>query len=161
MKKKIDYNITGAAGEFFVAAELSRRGFIATLTLKNTPLVDVIATNFDTGITLNIQVKTRSERNNQGWILSDKVEKESIIKNHYFIFVNLEDKKNLPEYYIIPADVFAKYQQQKHKKWLSGVRINGTQRKDSSLRNFKPSTEDASFADMYKNNWSLLTDLLN
>ncbi len=109
MEKKIDYNITGATGEFFVAAELSRRGFIATLTLKNTPLVDVIATNFETGISLNIQVKTRSERNKQGWILSDKVEKETAIKNHYFIFVNLEDKKSLPEYYIIPADVFAKY----------------------------------------------------
>jgi hypothetical protein len=28
------YNITGVAGEYFVAAELSRRGWIATLTLK-------------------------------------------------------------------------------------------------------------------------------
>ncbi len=30
------YNITGVAGEYFVAAELSRRGWIATITLKNT-----------------------------------------------------------------------------------------------------------------------------
>jgi len=28
---------TGIAGEFFVAAELSKRGWIATLTAKNTP----------------------------------------------------------------------------------------------------------------------------
>ncbi|MEK7088664.1 MAG: hypothetical protein AAB913_00865 [Patescibacteria group bacterium] len=38
--KKQDYTITGVSGNFFVAAELSRRGLIATLTLKNTPLVD-------------------------------------------------------------------------------------------------------------------------
>jgi hypothetical protein len=34
------YNITGVAGEYFVAAELSRRGWIATLTLKNTPNIE-------------------------------------------------------------------------------------------------------------------------
>jgi hypothetical protein len=34
---------TGIAGEFLVAGELSMRGWIATLTAKNTPHVDVLA----------------------------------------------------------------------------------------------------------------------
>ena len=69
--KRQDYNITGISGEFFVAAELSRRGLIATMTLKNTPLVDVIATN-DKGKVASIQVKARSEKNKQGWMLGAK-----------------------------------------------------------------------------------------
>ena len=70
--KKFDYNITGSAGEFIVAAELSRRRIIATLTLKNTPLIDVIATNPKKGLVANIQVKTRSRLNKQGWVLNKK-----------------------------------------------------------------------------------------
>ena len=29
--------LTGAAGEYYVAAELSRRGWLATVTIKNAP----------------------------------------------------------------------------------------------------------------------------
>jgi len=50
------YNITGVAGEYFVAAELSRRGWIAVLTLKNTPNIDLIATTPDGKRAVNIQV---------------------------------------------------------------------------------------------------------
>jgi Holliday junction resolvase-like predicted endonuclease len=68
--RRAAYNITGVAGEYFVAAELSRRGWIATMTIKNTPNIDVIATTIDGKRSINIQVKTRSIGNRQGWILS-------------------------------------------------------------------------------------------
>src|SRR5215212_101083 len=51
---------TGIAGEFFVAAELSKRGWIATLTAKNTPDVDVLASRPTGDVHARIQVKTRS-----------------------------------------------------------------------------------------------------
>ena len=35
--------LSGVAGEYFVAAEMSRRGYIASLTLKNTRGIDVLA----------------------------------------------------------------------------------------------------------------------
>ncbi len=72
---RVTYNITGVAGEYFVAAELSRRGWIATLTLKNTPHIDVIATKPDGSWSVNIQVKTRSIKNRYGWILNRTIEK--------------------------------------------------------------------------------------
>ena len=52
--RRAAYNITGVAGEYFVAAELSRRGWIAAMTIKNTPNIDVIATTLDGRRTLNI-----------------------------------------------------------------------------------------------------------
>jgi len=51
---------TGIAGEFFVAGELSKRGWIASLTAKNTPDVDVLASRPTGNVHARIQVKTRS-----------------------------------------------------------------------------------------------------
>ena len=39
--------LTGVSGEYFVAAELSRRGYIASITLRNTAGVDVLASSAD------------------------------------------------------------------------------------------------------------------
>ncbi len=155
-KKKYDNNITGASGEFFVAAELSRRGIIATLTIKNAPLIDVIATNLANGKMANIQVKTRSERNKQGWLLNSKVELRSSIKNHFYIFVNLYDINMLPEYYIIPNNIFARYVARKHSEWKAKPDRKGSPHKDTDVRNFKPSTDDKQFAEKYLNNWEIL-----
>jgi hypothetical protein len=37
--------LTGVAGEYFVAAELSRRGYIASISLRNTRGIDILVTN--------------------------------------------------------------------------------------------------------------------
>ena len=81
------------AGEYFVAAELSRRGWIATLTLKNTPNIDAIATTLDGSRTINIQVKTRSIGNRQGWILNKGIETILPGNNFYIAFVDLVEKE--------------------------------------------------------------------
>jgi hypothetical protein len=56
--KKISGGLSGVAGEYFVAGELSRRGYIATLTLKNTKEIDILASNTDARKSIGIQVKT-------------------------------------------------------------------------------------------------------
>jgi len=155
--KKYDYNITGASGEFFVAAELSRRGIIATLTIKNAPLIDVIATNLANGKTANIQVKTRSERNKQGWLLNSKVENISSTKNHFYVFVNLYNINHLPEYYIIPHNLFATYQQNKMRVWMGKMGRGGIKHENNNIRNFKPAKDDKAFAEKYLNNWDVLS----
>ena len=37
--------VAGVAGEYFVAAELSRRGLIASISMRNTRGIDILATN--------------------------------------------------------------------------------------------------------------------
>ena len=49
MPKKLSTIQTGVAGEYFVAAELSRRGYVASLTLRNTRGIDVLASNAECG----------------------------------------------------------------------------------------------------------------
>src|SRR5882757_10010201 len=102
-------NITGVSGEYFAAAELSRRGWIAVLTLKNTPNIDLIATTQDGSRTVNIQVKTRSVGNRKGWILTKGIETIVPGNNFYIVFVDLQGIDSKPDYYIIPKNLFAEW----------------------------------------------------
>ncbi len=147
-------NIVGVAGEYFVAAELSQRGIIATLTLKNTPRIDVLATNLETGGTANIQVKTMSIENTAGWRLSKRDEEPSSVKNFYYVFVNLNGSGKLPEYYIIPHGKLSLMLRKDHKEWLS-VKPG---RKDTSIRVFDPyrRKKQRIFGEKFKNNWGAL-----
>jgi hypothetical protein len=62
-------NLVGTAGEYYVCAELCRRGFLALFTPKNNPLFDVVAANPVGTKAISIQVKTRSVHNKHGWKL--------------------------------------------------------------------------------------------
>lgn len=146
--------IIGIAGEYFVAAELSQMGIIATLTLKNTPSIDVLATNIENGKFANIQVKTMSPNNKYGWRLSEKDEKSSKIKYHYYVLVNLQGLGALPEYYVIPQVELAKLLYKDHREYLAG----GKNRKDTTMRMFDPYRREKQkkFGEKYKNNWKIL-----
>ena len=54
--------LAGVSGEYFVAAELSRRGFIASITLRNTRGNDIVGTNASASKTVTIQCKTSRKR---------------------------------------------------------------------------------------------------
>lgn len=157
IKKKKDirqaYNITGVAGEYFVAAELSRRGWIATLTLKNTPNIDCIATTPDGQRTINFQVKTRSIGNRQGWILTKGIENIVSGDNFYIAFVDLVGQSEKPDYFLIPKNLFAKWSAGRHKKWLASEGRNGHVRVDNPIRTFdRPAFSEF---EKYHNNWDI------
>ena len=153
--------IVGVSGEYFVAAELSQMGIVATLTLKNTPSIDILATNLENGKFVNIQVKTMSIGNKYGWRLGKKDEEKSDINNYYYILVNLQGTGKQPEYYIIPQEIFSRYIHDDHRNWLAGSKKDGGKRKDTDIRCFDPyrRNEQAEFGKKYKNNWDIL-DLL-
>lgn len=48
---------TGAAGEFYVAAQLSQRGWAASLLLGNARHINILARHAETGTTIAAQVK--------------------------------------------------------------------------------------------------------
>jgi hypothetical protein len=153
VSRRASYNITGVAGEYFVAAELSRRGWIATLTLKNTPNIDVIATTPDGHRTLNIQVKTRSIGNRQGWILSKSIEKLVAGDNFYIAFVDLKGKDERPDYFLIPKNLFAKWMDRRHVEWLATPGRAGRMHVDNPIRCFdRPQFK---VFERYHNNWDI------
>lgn len=57
-KSQINKMMTGLAGEYMVAAKMNLRGWIANLTLKNFPGIDIFGLNPETGQHIGIQVKS-------------------------------------------------------------------------------------------------------
>ena len=71
---KLTKSLSGAAGQYFVAAELSRRGIIATVTLRNARGIDILASNESATRSVSIQVKT-NQYSERKWLLDKKAEK--------------------------------------------------------------------------------------
>src|SRR5207247_3558806 len=63
--------LTGVAGEYFVAAELSRRGYIASISLRNTRGIDILATNEAATRSITIQCKT-NQSGARNWMLNER-----------------------------------------------------------------------------------------
>ena len=157
-KKKSMKGIVGVAGEYFVAAELSQRGIVATMTLKNTPYIDILAANLENGKTANIQVKTLSIDNNAGWHLGPKDGEPSGVANHFYVLVNLQGQGMSPKYIILPKKEFSIFLKTKQKKWESGKKRDGMPRKKTNMWIFDPYRNELSrkFAEKYINNWGIL-----
>ena len=101
-----DRTRTGIAGEFFVAAELSKRGWIATLTAKNTPDVDVLAARPTGDTHARIQVKTRTS----AYKYAHRVGREIglVGDNDFLVLVDLGEAGENPRYWIEPTRVAAR-----------------------------------------------------
>ena len=91
---------TAIAGEFFVAGELSKRGWIATLTAKNTPDCDILAARPTGDTHARIDVKTRSGRYQYAW-RPGKVRMSG--ERDFVVFVDLGNEDESPWYWIVPA----------------------------------------------------------
>lgn len=133
---KLNKQLSGIAGEYYVAAELSRRGYLAAITLRNSDGVDILISNIDGDKLFSIQVK--STQNKRKWILSQKVETEFSEKK-YLVFVNIPSDINIkPEFIIVHSKVLANHIYNGHRDWLSKPGKNGKIRNDSSVRQFDP-----------------------
>jgi hypothetical protein len=95
-----DRNITGAAGVYFAAAELSQLGWIAALTRRYAPRTDVLAQRADSSRTVGIQVKTRLS----GWFqLGRSIPLPSSEgANEWFVLISLHGPGARPDFYIVP-----------------------------------------------------------
>lgn len=91
----IPHNNTGLSGEYFVAAELYRRGWSVGMTVGNAKAIDIFAEK-DVKI-ITIQVKAIYKKKNVGWpIMKDKIKTDC-----FYVFVNLNaDKMEYPDYFI-------------------------------------------------------------
>jgi hypothetical protein len=146
-RSRLFTGLSGIAGEYFVGAELSRRGYVASITLRNTRGIDILASNADATKSIGIQVKTNQGRGKE-WVLNAKVEKDTAT-NLVFVFVRLNDL-DAPEYYIVPRAVVAKYASENHSRWLSTPGRKGQAHKDNSMRKF------ADLGEQYLNKWEHL-----
>lgn len=145
---KLESTLVGVSGEYFVAAELSLRGYLASVTLRNSRGIDIIVSNSDASRSVSVQVKT-CKKGAPRWVLSKKAETYSAT-NHFYVFVLLHSEGQRPDYYIVPSKAVAEYCSKTHADWLAGKKKDGSSRKDSSVRIFQDKEG------RYKEKWNLL-----
>ena len=138
---------TGVSGEYFVAAELSRRGYVASLTLRNTRGIDILASNRDATKSVGIQVKT-CHGTRADWMLNKKAEAD-LAENLFYVFVCLP-QSGLPLFYVVPRNVVAQYIRDSHQEWLATPGRGGHQHVDNDMRRFKDPKG------LYRDRWELL-----
>ena len=152
-------NLVGTAGEYFVCAELCRRGHLALLTPKNNPIFDVVATSSDGSQSVSIQVKTRSIRNKQGWKLAPGMASEAHPKGLFVVLVNLHATA-LPDFYIYQYSELAKRVQAVYAAYMAKPKRDGTAKKEVGFRWF----DEVSFTEddkARKNNWRAIENALH
>lgn len=98
-KVRFDSQMTGLAGEFFVAAELLKRGLQTSVTFGNAKAIDLLAHNPRTGRNFTVQVKALRKPN--FFLLGHKAVRPSDI----YVFVLLGGPEDNVKYYIIPGRV--------------------------------------------------------
>ncbi len=140
--------LTGVAGEYFVGAELSRRGYVASITLRNTRGIDLLVSNVDASKAVGIQVKTKQGKA-RDWILNQKVE-DYHSDSLFYIFVNLPEDGSPPEFFIVPSKVVATHAKEYHQQWLAAPGKKGQKHRDNPMRKFHD--KDGVFL----NKWDLL-----
>ncbi len=152
MKLKIAPIQIGVAGEYLAAGELSLRGWVSSITLRNSRGIDIIASNPEGTKSISIQVKTNSDGANK-WILTKKAE-EYFSADHIYIFVAIKGFRERPEYRIVPSERVARQIKEGHQNWLQGKKSNGQPRKDSKIRNYHD------LEDEYLEAWDIIGKLL-
>lgn len=155
MKNKLSQVNSGISGEFYVAAELTKRGLVASLTSKNTKTIDLLASNSDGSKVVSIQVKTT--RYGTSFTLGQKDEEIETNESLFYVFVNLNittqnDTINYGQvdYYVVPMKKVKEYIYNSHRKWLNTPGRNGQQHNDSSMRRYDIQQDDK------LNNWEIL-----
>jgi len=85
------------AAQFYTAAELTRRGYLVSLTFGNAPVSDLLGRS-PNGSQFTVDVKGQSTKN--FWLIQPRVPDP----RHFFILVFLPKQNTPPQYFIISSD---------------------------------------------------------
>lgn len=128
--------LTGATGEFHVAAELSRRLWMASITPQGVERTDVLAQHLATRQVIALQVKTAGAGNQ--FRLGRKLEEPTREENEWVVLVSLQAENERPAFYIIPRNVVAAFIWVDHRRWLAQPARSGRPHKDTDQRSIRP-----------------------
>jgi hypothetical protein len=112
-------SLIGNAGEYYVMAELLKRGVIAALVPRNAPAFDILASKADQ--TVRIRVKTKTEEYpDWQWVAK---EDGSIFRRlsqvgDFVVLVNLTEETRNLSFYILPTPLVDKWLKEDHERWL-------------------------------------------
>ena len=100
--------ITGMTGVYLTAAELSKRGFVVSLTSRGAEGADLLVTDPECKNVYTVQVKT--DRGGTFWLLGKKGVK--ISRTHIYVFVRYAQLKKgeVVKYYVVPSKKVSEFE---------------------------------------------------
>ena len=116
--KRVDGQITNLSGEFFVAAELLKRGLQTSITFGNAKAIDLLAFNEETGRAFTVQVKALRKKN---YFL---ISHEKVTPQHVYVFVVLNAPGQAVDYFVIPGAIL-KSEPERFSKWFLDPKLPG------------------------------------
>jgi hypothetical protein len=145
------------AGEFFVAAELQRRGYSAAVTFGNAKKADVVASSLSDERAVVIEVKTTSNRE---WVVGSRLPLESTKRPKPWVFVYLPiEQLEPPSYYVLlQSDLYRELlpEDERYRNRFKELHDGEDYGDRVGVVNF-PRT----LAEKYKDKWETITDLLH
>ena len=100
----LEPNAAVATGQYLVAGELIRRGYIPSITLRDSFGKNIIVSNSDGSKAKSVQVKTKRGLDKK-WRLVTNMAESSKSENLCYIFVALGGEYERPSYHIVPSKV--------------------------------------------------------
>jgi hypothetical protein len=122
-------SLIGNTGEYYVIAELLKRGIIAAQTPRNAIAFDILATNGSR--TVKIRVKTKSAQyDHYQWNIKEdgSIFKMLDKKDDYVVLVNLNHGNARPDFYVVPTVLIDEWLRSDFDKWANTPGARGQQR---------------------------------
>ena len=129
-KPRADSQISGLAGEFFVAAELLKREIQTSVTFGNAKAIDLFARNPRTGRTFTVQVKALRSKASYPFPISP----DRVVREHMYVFVLLNKPAQPVQYFIVPGSVLLD-EPHRFGRWYTDPKFSGVRPDD--LRDFE------------------------
>ena len=137
MDRTIPSAFAGNAGEFFVLAELTRRGWTAALTARNNRAYDILAKRGDELAAIRVKTKTPlSDAFQWNAKANGEIFLEATNQGDFCVLVDIPEDANVgPIYYIVPTPLIDKWLKEDFQVWVTTPGAKGQQRaKDNTRR---------------------------
>ena len=109
----------GNTGEFYALAELSRRGWAAAQTARNTRVYDILARKGSRQVAIRVKTKTSDARVFQWNAKEDGRIFAEIGKDDYCVLVDIpESDEEFPQFYIVPTQLLHNWLSADFTSWL-------------------------------------------
>ena len=114
--------MVGNAGEFYVMAELTRRGWTAAMTARNNRAYDIIAKKAERYISLRVKTKTaKSSVFRWNARKDDEIFLELSRKRNssdYCVLVDIPEGEQHPVFYVVPTHEINSWLKSDFEKWV-------------------------------------------
>jgi|SRR5882762_8706476 len=135
MPREVPSAFAGNAGEFFVLAELTRRGWTAGLTARNNRAYDILAKRGDEFAGIRVKTKTSISTVFQWNAKADgQIFLELSARNDFCALVDIPESDGAATYYIVPTAMIDKWLREDFKSWVTSPGAKGQQRAEDNRR---------------------------